>query len=76
MPLEPPEYPPPNPPPLAFAKDTVGTPISDTTIIAAKSFVEFMMGVLSAEARSQPLLTRILADVVLANYPLFFTRPK
>jgi hypothetical protein len=41
-PLEPPEYPPPNPPPLALAKDTVGTPISAITIIAAMSFVVFI----------------------------------
>jgi len=47
--LEPLEYPPPNPPPLAFAKDTVGTPISEITIIAAMSFVAFMTGVLSID---------------------------
>ena len=54
MPLEPPEYPPPNPPPLALAKDTVGTPISEITIIAAMSFVVFKTRFLSIDVTGQP----------------------
>ena len=52
-PLEPPEYPPPNPPPLALAKDTVGTPIREITIIAAMSFVVFKISFLSIDVADQ-----------------------
>jgi hypothetical protein len=37
---EPLEYPPPDPP-LAFAKETVGTPMRENTMVAAMSFVVF-----------------------------------
>jgi hypothetical protein len=62
-PLEPPEYPPPNPPPLALAKDTVGTPIREITIIAAMSFVVFKIRFLSIDVADQSSST-ILAEAV------------
>jgi hypothetical protein len=40
------EYPPPEPP-LAFAKDRVGTPIRENTMVAAMSFVVFKTSFLS-----------------------------
>ena len=49
--LEPLEYPPPNPPPLAFAKDRVGTPISEITITAPMSFVMFKIRFLSIDVQ-------------------------
>jgi hypothetical protein len=51
--LEPLEYPPPYPPPLALAKDTVGTPIREITIIAAMSFVVFKIRFLSIDVAGQ-----------------------
>jgi hypothetical protein len=63
MPLEPLEYPPPYPPPLALAKDTVGTPIRVITIIAAMSFVVFKISVLSIDVAGQSSST-ILAEIV------------
>jgi hypothetical protein len=51
--LEPLEYPPPYPPPLALAKDTVGTPIREITIIAAMSFVVFKICFLSIDVAGQ-----------------------
>ena len=53
MPLEPLEYPPPNPPPLALANDTVGIPISEITIIAAMSLVVFKIRFLSIDVAGQ-----------------------
>jgi hypothetical protein len=47
--LEPLEYPPPYPPPLALAKDKVGSPIRAITIIAAISFVGFKISILSID---------------------------
>jgi hypothetical protein len=47
--LDPLEYPPPYPPPLALAKDTVGTPIREITIITAMSFVVFTISFLSID---------------------------
>jgi hypothetical protein len=52
-PLEPLEYPPPYPPPLALAKDTVGTPIREITIIAAMTFVVFKASILSIDVVAQ-----------------------
>jgi hypothetical protein len=52
-PLEPLEYPPPYPPPLALAKDTVGTPIKEITIIAAMTFIVFKISVLSIDVAGQ-----------------------
>jgi hypothetical protein len=51
--LEPLENPPPYPPPLALAKDTVGTPIREITIIAAMSFVVFKISFLSIDVADQ-----------------------
>ena len=65
--LEPPEYPPPNPPPLALAKDTVGTPISEITIIAAMSFVVFKTGFLSIDVAISQILSITVADTVPKN---------
>lgn len=65
--LEPPEYPPPNPPPLALAKDTVGTPISEITIIAAMSFVVFKTSFLSIDVAISQIPPNILADTVPKN---------
>jgi hypothetical protein len=42
------EYPPPEPP-LAFAKDRVGTPIREITMVAAMSFVVFKTSFLSMD---------------------------
>ncbi len=42
------EYPPPDPP-LAFAKDRVGTPIRENTMVAAMSFVVFKTSFLSMD---------------------------
>jgi hypothetical protein len=42
------EYPPPEPP-LAFAKDRVGTPIRESTTVAAMSFVVFKTSFLSMD---------------------------
>jgi hypothetical protein len=42
------EYPPPEPP-LAFAKDRVGTPIRENTMVAAMSFVVFKTSFLSMD---------------------------
>jgi hypothetical protein len=53
LPLEPLEYPPPYPPPLALAKDTVGTPIREITIIAAMTFVVFKTSFLSIDVAGQ-----------------------
>jgi len=50
---EPLEYPPPYPPPLALAKDRVGSPIRETTIIAAMSFVVFKASFLSIDVAGQ-----------------------
>jgi hypothetical protein len=50
--LDPLENPPPYPPPLALAKDTVGTPIREITIITAMSFVVFMSSFLSIDVAS------------------------
>jgi hypothetical protein len=52
-PLEPLEYPPPYPPPLALAKDTVGTPIKEITIIVAMTFIVFKISVLSIDVAGQ-----------------------
>jgi hypothetical protein len=49
--LEPLEYPPPNPPPLAFAKDRVGTPINEITITAPMSFAMFKIRFLSIDVQ-------------------------
>ncbi len=67
MPLEPPEYPPPNPPPLALAKDTVGIPISEITIIAAMSFVVFKTSFLSIDVAISQIPLINLADTVPKN---------
>jgi len=48
--LEPLEYPPPDPP-FALAKETVGTPIRDTTTNAAMSFVVVKKSFLSIDVR-------------------------
>ncbi len=61
--LEPLEYPPPYPPPLALAKDKVGSPIRVITIIAAMSFVGFNVRVLSIDVAGQSS-SGILAEVV------------
>jgi len=61
--LEPLENPPPYPPPLALAKDTVGTPIREITIIAAMSFVVFKISFLSIDVADQSSST-ILAEAV------------
>jgi hypothetical protein len=61
--LEPLEYPPPYPPPLALAKDKVGSPIRAITIIAAMSFVGFNVRVLSIDVAGQSSAV-ILAEVV------------
>jgi len=50
--LEPLEYPPPDPP-LAFAKETVGTPIRDNAMHAAMSLVVFKIGFLSINVQDQ-----------------------
>jgi hypothetical protein len=42
------EYPPPEPP-LAFAKDRVGTPIRENTMVAEMSFVAFKTSFLSMD---------------------------
>ena len=47
--LDPLENPPPYPPPLALAKDTVGTPIREITIHTAMSFVMFKTSFLSID---------------------------
>jgi hypothetical protein len=47
------EYPRPDPPPLAFAKETVGTPIRDNTMNAAISFVVFKTSFLSIDVTGQ-----------------------
>jgi len=52
-PLDPLEYPPPYPPPLALAKDTVGTPIKEITIIAAMTFIVIKISVLSIDVAGQ-----------------------
>jgi hypothetical protein len=57
-PLEPLEYPPPYPPPLARAKDAVGTPIRAITIIAAMSFVVFKIRFLSIDVAGQSTIYR------------------
>jgi hypothetical protein len=49
LPLDPLENPPPYPPPLALAKETVGTPISEITIHTAMSFVVFKPSFLSID---------------------------
>ncbi len=61
--LEPLEYPPPYPPPLALAKDKVGSPIRAITIIAAMSFVGFNVRVLSMDVAGRSSSV-ILAEVV------------
>src|SRR5438046_10208618 len=61
--LEPLENPPPYPPPLALAKDTVGTPIREITIIAAMTFVVFKISFLSIDVADQSSRT-ILAEAV------------
>ena len=62
--LEPLEYPPPYPPPpRALAKDTVGTPIREITIIAAMSFVVFKIRFLSIDVAGQSA-SSILAETV------------
>ncbi len=60
--LEPLEYPPPYPPPLALAKDRVGSPIREITIIAAMSFVVFMLHVLSIDVAGLSTTQAILAE--------------
>jgi hypothetical protein len=50
--LEPPEYPPPDPP-FALAKETVGTPIRENTMHAAMSFVVFKISILSMDFADQ-----------------------
>jgi hypothetical protein len=47
--LDPLENPPPYPPPLALAKDRVGTPIREITIHTAMSFVVFKTSFLSID---------------------------
>src|SRR2546426_7003294 len=64
--LEPLENPPPYPPPLALAKDTVGTPIREITIIAAMSFVVFKISFLSIDVADQSS-GAILAEAVQEN---------
>jgi hypothetical protein len=49
---EPLEYPPPDPP-LAFAKEKVGTPIRENTRVAAMSFVLFKTSFLSIDVADQ-----------------------
>jgi hypothetical protein len=61
---EPLEYPPPYPPPRALAKERLGSPIRAITIIAAMSFVAFMLSVLSIEVAGQSTSV-ILAETVL-----------
>jgi hypothetical protein len=56
--LEPLEYPPPYPPPLALAKDKVGSPIRAITIIAAISFVGFKINILSIDLAGQAITRR------------------
>jgi len=46
------EYPPPDPP-RAFAKERVGTPIRDNTMVAAISFVLFKVRFLSIDVANQ-----------------------
>jgi hypothetical protein len=60
--LEPLEYPPPYPPPLALAKDRVGSPIREITIIAAMSFVLFKISVLSIDVAGLSATGCILAE--------------
>lgn len=60
--LEPLEYPPPYPPPLALAKDRVGSPIREITIIAAMSFVLFKISVLSIDVAGLSTTHAILAE--------------
>ena len=63
--LEPLEYPPPYPPPpLALAKDRVGSPIREITIIAAMSFVVFKIRVLSIGVAGLSTARDILAEIV------------
>lgn len=51
------EYPPPDPP-RAFAKERVGAPIRDNTMVAAMSCVLFKASVLSIDVRNQSVRDR------------------
>jgi hypothetical protein len=53
LPLRDPLENPPPDPPRAFAKERVGTPIRDNTMVAAMSFVLFKASVLSIDVRNQ-----------------------
>lgn len=53
LPLRDPLEKPPPDPPRAFAKERVGTPIRDNTMVAAMSFVLFKASVLSIDVRNQ-----------------------
>jgi hypothetical protein len=62
--LEPLEYPPPYPPPLALAKDRVGSPIREITIIAAMSFVMFIVVSFLSMSQVNDPHSAILAETV------------
>ena len=60
LPLRDPLEKPPPDPPRAFAKERVGTPIRDNTMVAAMSFVLFKARFLSIDVRNQHAGTCIL----------------